>query len=90
MNSLIKKKNTQLLLKKDVIAYYTQKLHNFCIYTYNIRARACVYIVAGNFRDNVCVQVKRTKLSRKILYHLAVFAIINEKLIIKDRRMCRM
>jgi len=32
------------------------------------------------------MRIERTKLSRKILYHFAIFAIINEKLITKDHR----
>jgi len=30
------------------------------------------------------VQIERTKLSRKILYHFAMLAIVNEILIVKD------
>jgi len=32
------------------------------------------------------MQVERTKLSRKFLYHFEIFAIVNELLIVKNRR----
>jgi len=38
--------------------------------------------VSDNSRDNARVQVERTKLSQKILYHFTIFAIVNEILVI--------
>jgi len=49
----------------------------------------CVCVcVFGNSRDYACMQVKRNKLQRKVLYHFAIFAIVIEQLTIKSRRMC--
>jgi len=35
--------------------------------------------------NNAHAQVKQTKLSQKVLYHFAIFAIVNKLLIIKNR-----
>jgi len=42
--------------------------------------------VSGTTRPNSCVQVEDVKLNRKVLYHFANFVIVNELLIIKNRR----
>jgi len=39
-----------------------------------------------NYRPKICVQVEYTKLSREVMYHFTIFAIVNELLIIKNRR----
>jgi len=44
-----------------------------------------VYVISQNSWDHTRVQVERTKLSRKVLYHFAIFAIVNELLVIKNR-----
>jgi len=49
--------------------------------------KKCIYKVFGNSRDNIHMQIELTKLSRKVLYHFVIFAIINEKLITKNRLM---
>lgn len=43
--------------------------------------------ISDNCRDNARIQVKRVKLSGKVLYHFAIYAIIIEKLINKELRM---
>jgi len=42
--------------------------------------------VSGRRQNNFCERVEYIKLSKKVLYHFAKFAIINELLIIEDRR----
>jgi len=37
-----------------------------------------IYTVFGNSIDNARGQVKRTKLSRKVLYYFAIFVIVND------------
>jgi len=45
-----------------------------------------IYRVSGTTRINPCVQVEDVRLSRKVLYHFAIFVIINEILIFEDWR----
>jgi len=45
-----------------------------------------IYRVSGDPRKNFCERVQHVRLSKKVLYHFAKFAIINELLIIEDRR----
>jgi len=40
--------------------------------------------VSRTTRINLCVQVEDVRLSRKVLYHFAIFVIINEILIFED------
>jgi len=54
------------------------------LYTY-IENQAQLYRVSNNYEYNV--HVERTKLSQKVLYHFAIFTIINEKIIAKKCRM---
>ena len=43
------------------------------------------YRVSGKFWQSARVYIKRSKLNQKVLYHFAIFAIVNEILIIKNR-----
>ena len=45
-----------------------------------------VYRVFGNSTDNACEQIERIKLSRKVPYYFAIFAIVYKILIIKNCR----
>lgn len=46
-----------------------------------------MYRMFHNVRANACELIDQTKLSRKVLYLFVIFAIVNELLIIKNRRM---
>ena len=48
----------------------------------NLLDISIIYRVSGNNRQIFHGQVKRTKLSRKILYHFVSFPIVNEILIL--------
>jgi len=45
-----------------------------------------IYRVSGTTRLYPCVLVEDVKLSRKVLYHFAIFVIINKILIFEDCR----
>jgi len=45
-----------------------------------------IYKVSETNRINPCVQVEDVRLSRKVLYHFAIFVIVNEILIFEDCR----
>lgn len=53
-----------------------------------------IYRVSYNIRANVHKLIEQTKLNGKILYHFAMFATVNELLVIKNHRIysvyCRM
>jgi len=42
--------------------------------------------VSGDPRKNFCERIEHVKVSKKVLYHFAKFGIVNELLIIEDRR----
>jgi len=44
--------------------------------------------VFDNSRDNAHIQVKRIKLSQKVLYHFTIFAIVNEILVMIVEWVC--
>lgn len=45
-----------------------------------------IYRVSGISRTNVHEMIEQTKLSRKVFFHFAIFAILNKLLIAKYRR----
>jgi len=59
----------------DIFIYIYKKMKYFGMVNLNGPA---IYTVFGNSIDNARGQVKRTKLSRKVLYYFAIFVIVND------------
>jgi len=50
------------------------------------RARVCVCVESPIIETPLVDRIKWTKLSRKVLHHFVIFAIVNDKLIYKNYR----